>query len=167
MENPLAGAPSPDIDLHFLRRALNLAAENVERGDGGPFGAVIAQDGRVIAEARNLVLAENDPTAHAEIQAIRAACRKVGHFHLENCVLYASSEPCPMCLAAAYWARVTRIVYANSRLQAASAGFDDADLYRELCLPAAARRILVAQRTLAEANAPFAAWHNSAKRQMY
>ncbi|MDR3159183.1 MAG: nucleoside deaminase [Zoogloeaceae bacterium] len=167
MPRPLADTPSPEGDVRFLRRALALAAENAERGDGGPFGAVIAQNGRMLAEARNLVLAANDPTAHAEIQAIRAACRKTGRFHLENSVLYASSEPCPMCLAAAYWARVTRIVYANARLQAANAGFADDDLYRELCLPAAARRISIAQRTLAEANAPFAAWQKSAKRRMY
>jgi tRNA(Arg) A34 adenosine deaminase TadA len=167
MPRPPADTPSPEDDLRFLRRALALAAENAERGDGGPFGAVIVQNGQILAEARNQVLAANDPTAHAEIQAIRAACRKIGHFHLENSVLYASSEPCPMCLAAAYWARVSRIVYANARLQAANAGFDDDDLYRELALPHAARRIPITQLTLAEAAAPFTAWQNSAKRRIY
>ena len=167
MPNPPDDTPSPEDDARFLRRALTLAMENVECGDGGPFGAVIVHNAQVIAEARNQVLARNDPTAHAEIQAIRAACRKIGHFHLENCVLYASSEPCPMCLAAAYWARVARIVYANPRLWAADAGFGDDDLYHELCLPAAARRIPIRQVTLAEANAPLAAWRNSARRQNY
>ena len=167
MPNPPAETPSPDDDRRFLRRALSLAAKNVEHGDGGPFGALIVQNGRVIAEARNRVLSQNDPTAHAEVEAIRAACRKSGHFHLEGAALYASSERCPMCLAAAYWARVGRVVYANSRLQAAKAGFDDADLYRELCLPAADRRILVSQLTLTEADAPFTAWQNSPKRQIY
>jgi tRNA(Arg) A34 adenosine deaminase TadA len=167
MPHSSANTSTPKDDLHFLRRALKLAAKNVECGDGGPFGALIVQDGQILAEARNRVLAKNDPTAHAEIQAIRAACRKIGHFHLENSVLYASSEPCPMCLAAAYWARITRIVYANSRLQAASAGFDDADIYHELCLPAADRRLPAAQLTLADADAPFLAWQHSAKRQIY
>ncbi|MDR1350561.1 MAG: nucleoside deaminase [Zoogloeaceae bacterium] len=167
MPRPSADTLFPDDDVRFLRRALTLAAENVERGDGGPFGAVIVQNGQVIAEARNQVLRHNDPTAHAEMQAIRAACRKSGHFHLEDAVLYASSEPCPMCLAAAYWARVARIVYANPRLQAAEAGFGDDDLYHELCLPAAARRIPIQQLTLADATASFAAWRNSAKRQAY
>jgi tRNA(Arg) A34 adenosine deaminase TadA len=167
MSCPSAAAPFPEGDICFLRRALALAAENVELGDGGPFGALIVRNAQIIAEARNQVLSDKDPTAHAEIQAIRAACRKIGHFHLEDCVLYASSEPCPMCLAAAYWARVARIVYANPRAQAANAGFGDDDLYRELCLPFAARRMPLQQITLADAEAPFAAWQNSAKRQDY
>ncbi|MDR2364951.1 MAG: nucleoside deaminase [Zoogloeaceae bacterium] len=167
MPRPLAETLAPDDDVRFLRRALALAAENVERGDGGPFGALIVRDGQAIAEARNHVLSRNDPTAHAEIQAIRMACQAIGHFHLENCVLYASSEPCPMCLAAAYWARLARIVYANSRLQAGNAGFADDDLYRELRQPHAARRIPIQRIILTDADAPFAAWRNSARRQDY
>jgi tRNA(Arg) A34 adenosine deaminase TadA len=159
---------SPDAqETRFLRRALQLAAENATHGDGGPFGAVIVQDGQIIAEARNRVVADNDPSAHAEIEAIRAACRKLGHFHLTGCVLYASSEPCPMCLAAAYWARVARIVYANPRREAAAAGFCDDDLYEELRLAPRFRRIPCQQLELAEARAPFEAWGKSPYRRDY
>jgi tRNA(Arg) A34 adenosine deaminase TadA len=154
-------------DARFLRRALQLAAENVQRGDGGPFGAVIVKDGQIIAEARNRVLASNDPSAHAEIEAIRAACQKLKHFHLTDCVLYASSEPCPMCLAATYWARVARIVYANPRSEAAAAGFCDDDLYAELRLAPQSRRVPCQQLELPDANAPFAAWGKSRYRRDY
>ncbi|MDR1888569.1 MAG: nucleoside deaminase [Zoogloeaceae bacterium] len=159
---------SPDPhEIRFLRRALELAAENADCGDGGPFGAVIVHNDQIIAEARNRVVVDNDPTAHAEVEALRAACKKLGQFHLEGCVLYASSEPCPMCLAAAYWARVARIVYANSRSEAAAAGFCDAELYQEFLLAPNDRRIPCRQLELPNARAPFEAWRISPHKRDY
>ena len=117
-------------DDRFLARAVELAAAGSERGDGGPFGAVIVRAGEIVGEGWNRVVAGKDPTAHAEIGAIRAACAALASFHLPGCTLYASSEPCPMCLAAAYWARIERIVFANSRAEAAAIGFCDDDLYQ-------------------------------------
>jgi guanine deaminase len=119
-------------DDFFLRRALELALKGSELGEGGPFGAVIVRAGKIIGEGWNRVVASRDPTAHAEIMAIRAACAAVDSFHLPDSTLYASSEPCPMCLAAAYWARIGRIVFANSRAEAAAIGFCDDELYSEL-----------------------------------
>ncbi|MCL2021833.1 MAG: nucleoside deaminase [Betaproteobacteria bacterium] len=149
-------------DQRLLRRALELAAENsredLANPEGGPFGAVIARDGEILAEGKNRVLASHDPSAHAEIEAIRAACRKTRAFHLVNATLYASSEPCPMCLAAAYWARITRIVYANSRAEAEAIGFDDADIYRELSLPETERRIVMLHLPLPDASLALVAW---------
>ncbi|WP_303784830.1 nucleoside deaminase [Azovibrio restrictus] len=145
-------------DERFLRRTLELALLNVERGEGGPFGALITRDGEIIAEAWNRVVADKDPTAHAEILAIRAACRKLGHFHLSGCTLYASSEPCPMCLAAAYWARVDRIVYANDREAAAAIGFSDAALYDELQCPPGRRQVPTLHLPLPEARVPLETW---------
>ncbi|GHT90970.1 hypothetical protein FACS1894185_3310 [Betaproteobacteria bacterium] len=154
-------------DEAFLRRALELAQENVAKGDGGPFGAVIVQDGRIIAEGWNKVIATHDPTAHAEIEAIRAACRQIQHFHLSGATLYASSEPCPLCLAAAYWAKVARIVYANDRNEAAAVGFCDDDLYQEFRLPPESRRIPCQHLNLKDASAPFEAWRKSPRKQNY
>jgi len=116
----------------FLARAIELARQGSQQGDGGPFGAVIVHDGKIIGESWNRVVGSKDPTAHAEIAAIRMACATLGHFHLTDCTLYASSEPCPMCLSAAYWARIERIVFANSRAEAAAIGFCDDELYDEL-----------------------------------
>lgn len=159
-----------ETDRAFLLRAIQLAAENsadgVENPEGGPFGAVIVRDGKILAEGKNRVLANVDPVAHAEIEAIRAACQKTRHFHLTGATLYASSEPCPMCLAAAYWARIARIVYANSRAEAAAIGFDDADIYRELALPEQARRLTMIHLPLPEASLPLAAWKRQG-RTMY
>lgn len=128
-------------DTFFLGRALALAREGSQRGEGGPFGAVLVKDGQIIAEGWNRVVASHDPTAHAEIAAIRTAAMALGQFHLHGCTLYASSEPCPMCLSAAYWAQLERVVYANPRQIAAEIGFSDADLYQELNAPAANRRL--------------------------
>jgi len=146
------------MDEIFLRRAIALAAEGSERGEGGPFGAVIVRAGEIVAEGWNRVIASNDPTAHAEIVAIRAACAKLGHFHLADCTLYASSEPCPMCLAAAYWARVQRIVFANRREQAAAIGFCDEGLYEELRLPYGQRHIPTCHLPLPDADLPLRRW---------
>src|SRR6204780_2099180 len=116
----------PDsADSRCMERAIQLSLENVRSGRGGPFAAVVAKDGKIIAEAANRVTVENDPTAHAEIVAIREACRKLGTFHLTDCELYSSCEPCPMCLGAIYWARLARVYFASTDADAAKAGFDD------------------------------------------
>jgi len=142
----------------FMRRAIELSRTMMERGAGGPFGAVIVKDGKVIAEGFNRVTTSNDPTAHAEIVAIRAACEALGSFSLKGCEIYASCEPCPMCLAAIYWSRIDRIYFANDRAAAAKIGFDDEFLYRELTLPLAARLIPTEHLPSAEARAAFDAW---------
>jgi tRNA(Arg) A34 adenosine deaminase TadA len=128
-------------DAELLKRTLELAEIGIGRGDGGPFGALVARGGQVVSEAWNTVVSSNDPTAHAEVNAIRMACEKLKAFHLDGCTLYASSEPCPMCLATAYWARVDGIVFANHRHAAASIGFSDEDLYLEIALPPERRRM--------------------------
>ena len=145
-------------DDFFLTRAIELARIGSEAGDGGPFGALIVLDGQVIAEGWNRVVASHDPTAHAEIMAIRAACARLGHFHLHGCILYASSEPCPMCLSAAYWARLSRIVFANSRTEAAAIGFCDDELYCELNRQFSARSIAMEHRPLPGAIEPLRRW---------
>lgn len=115
-------------DIEFIRRAIALAEVSIEAG-GGPFGAVVVHQGTVIGEGNNQVTASHDPTAHAEVEAIRNACKKLGGFSLENCTIYTSCEPCPMCLGTIYWARLDRIVYANDRHDAAAIGFDDRHIY--------------------------------------
>ena len=147
---------NPD-DL-FLRRAIELARQGSERGEGGPFGAVLVRDGKIIAEGWNRVVASHDPTAHAEIGAIRTACAATGSFHLPNTTLYASSEPCPMCLSAAYWARIGRIVFANSRAEAAAIGFCDDELYSELTRHFTARSIVMEHHPLPDSLEPLKRW---------
>ncbi len=132
---------SDSADLAHLREAIALARAAAAGGRGGPFGAVIVHEGRVVGRGENRVTSTNDPTAHAEMVAIRAACTTLGRFHLAGATLYTSCEPCPMCLAAAYWAHVARIVFACTRDDAAAIGFDDAFLYRELVAPPADRRV--------------------------
>jgi tRNA(Arg) A34 adenosine deaminase TadA len=122
-----------ETDREFMRQAIELSRRSVERG-GGPFGAVIVRDGEVLATGSNSVTLLNDPTAHAEVAAIRAACEKEGTFHLDGCVLYSSCEPCPMCLSAAYWAGIKKVYYANTRGDAAAIGFDDSFIYDEIPL---------------------------------
>ena len=151
----------------FLRRAVALSLQSVESGEGGPFGAVIVKDGKIVGEGRNRVVGNNDPTAHAEVMAIRAACHALSAFHLEGCVLYTSCEPCPMCLAAAYWARIARIYYANTRGDAASIGFCDADLYCELARPVEERQLPMAHLPLADALEPFRRWLANPNRISY
>ena len=146
--------PNPD----FLRRAIALATQNVTSGRGGPFGAVIVREGRIIGEGANSVTATNDPTAHAEVNAIRAAAKSLGVFTLAGCDLYTSCEPCPMCLAAAYWARVDAVYYGACAADAARAGFDDAFLYQELRKSADQRKLRSMQLLGDEAWASFAAW---------
>jgi guanine deaminase len=142
----------------FLRRAIALATENVRSGKGGPFGAVIVRDGKVVAEGANSVTATNDPTAHGEVCAIRAACEALSTFSLAGCELYTSCEPCPMCLAASHWARLDAIYFGASAADAARAGFDDAFLYDEFRKDPAARTLPAKQLLADEAWASFAAW---------
>jgi tRNA(Arg) A34 adenosine deaminase TadA len=146
--------PNPE----FLRRAIVLAIQNVDTGGGGPFAAVIVRDGKIVGEGVNTVTAGNDPTAHGEVNAIRAACKALGTFTLAGCELYTSCEPCPMCLAASYWARLDAIYYGASAADAARAGFDDAFLYEEFRKSQAARALPATQLLADEAWASFAAW---------
>src|SRR6202140_2642607 len=125
----------------FMARAIQLSIDNVRSGRGGPFGAVVVKNGTIIAEAANQVTSTNDPTAHAEMVAIREACRKLAVFDLDGCEIYSSCEPCPMCLGAIYWARLSRIYFATTAEDAAKAGFDDSFIYGELRQPHAKRRI--------------------------
>src|SRR5258708_35637820 len=121
-------------DAEFMQRAIELSLRNVARG-GGPFGAVVVRDGKVFAEGANRVTSTNDPTAHAEVVAIRNACKKLKHFELEGCEIYTSCEPCPMCLGAIYWAHLSRVYFANADADASKIGFDDSLIYRELTQP--------------------------------
>lgn len=145
-------------DEKFLREAITMARAGMERGDGGPFGCVIVKDGLVVGSGNNRVTSSNDPTAHAEVVAIRDACAKLGSFQLDGCTLYTSCEPCPMCLGAIYWARPDRIVYAATRADAADAGFDDQLIYDELPLPPNKRKLPMEQQFGAEAMQVFEEW---------
>lgn len=141
----------------FMRQAIALAVENIKNG-GGPFGAVVVKDGQVVATGVNRVTANNDPTAHAEVSAIRAACTKLGTFDLSGCVIYSSCEPCPMCLGAIYWAHIDKVYYGANQLDAAAVDFDDSFIYRELELEPDKRRMPVENILRDEALAPFRAW---------
>ena len=142
----------------FMRRAIELSYRATGEGTGPPFGAVIVRDGQVITEGYNNSFATNDPTAHAEVVAIRRACEAVGSRFLKGCVIYSGSEPCPMCLGAIHWAGIARVHYANDRTTAAEAGFDDARLYREIALPVEDRALPMVQHLADEAKAAFDAW---------
>jgi guanine deaminase len=142
----------------FLKEAIRLSIENIETNAGGPFGAVIVRDGQIIGRGCNCVDATNDPTAHAEVTAIRDACTRLKTFFLAGCEIYTSCEPCPMCLAAIYWSRLDRIHYAATRTDADAAGFDDDKLYREFSLPIASRSIPMEQSLRQEACVAFHNW---------
>ncbi len=157
----------PPDDHDHLARAVALSREHMERGEGGPFGAVIVRDGRVLAEGWNRVTSANDPTAHAEVTAIRRACEAAGTFSLPGATLYTSCEPCPMCLAAAYWARVSRIVFANTRADAAAIGFDDQLLYDEILKPVTERMIPTIHAPSDEAWSVFEAWRTKPDKIAY
>jgi len=150
----MTAQPNPE----FLRRAIALATQNVVSGKGGPFGAVVVRHGKIVGEGANSVTASNDPTAHGEVNAIRAAAKALGTFTLAGCELYTSCEPCPMCLAACYWARLDAVYYGASAADAARAGFDDAFLYAELRQDSADRKLHSMQLLGDEAWASFAAW---------
>jgi len=156
-----------DHDERFLARALELALKGSELNEGGPFGAVLVRAGKIIGEGWNRVVASSDPTAHAEIGAIRMACAAVNSFHLPKTTLYASSEPCPMCLSAAYWARIERIVFANSRAEAAAIGFCDDELYSELNRHFSTRRIVMEHHPMPDALLPLQHWANNPNRTPY
>jgi guanine deaminase len=147
-----------DLQRRWMQRAIALAIEGVRENRGGPFGAVVVKDGVSVAEGANQVTSALDPTAHAEIVAIRAACAKLATFSLAGSEVYASTEPCPMCLAALYWARVDRVYYATTRADAARAGFDDEFLYAELERPPAERRLALVPLLREEGLAAFEAW---------
>jgi tRNA(Arg) A34 adenosine deaminase TadA len=153
--------------VSYMRRAIELASENVRLGAGGPFGAVIVREGTVLAEGANMVTAINDPTAHAEVVAIRRACAALNTFDLAGCTIYCSCEPCPMCLAAIYWARIETVYYGCTAEDAAAAGFDDAQLYREFATERAGRAIPCLPLLREEAGASFAAWMASPLRVQY
>lgn len=156
-----------DSDQQFLTLAAELSRQGMEAGHGGPFGSVIVLDGRVVGRGWNQVTSTNDPTAHAEVVAIRDACRALTRFDLRGATLYASCEPCPMCLASALWARVDRIVYANDRFQAAEIGFDDALIYEQVASPPDNRIIPCDHRPNKAALAVFKAWCGKADRVPY
>lgn len=151
----------------FLQKTIDLALKSVDIGDGGPFGALIVRDGKIISHGWNRVVISNDPTAHAEVMAIRAACAAAHNFHLPGATLYTSSEPCPMCLSAAYWARIERIVFANSRAEAAAIGFCDDELYSELNRHFSARSIVMEHHPMPEALRPLQRWAKNPERQRY
>ncbi|WP_339181130.1 nucleoside deaminase [Bacillus sp. FSL R5-0560] len=151
----------------FLKRAVELAREGVKAGIGGPFGAVIVKDGIIIAEGQNNVTTSNDPTAHAEVTAIRNACKALGTYQLDDCMLYTSCEPCPMCLGAIYWARPKAVYFAAEHTDATEAGFDDSYIYEEIDKPTEERTIPFYHVTLAEHLSPFQAWRDVDHKKEY
>lgn len=158
---------TPDtVHSEFVSYCIEQARLSASAG-GGPFAAMVVKEGKVIAEACNRVTLDCDPTAHAEVAAIRAACRALGSHQLENCIIYSSCEPCPMCLGAIYWARADAVYYAATRHQAAAAGFDDSLVYREIATPETQRQIPFTHLSLATAEAPFAAWEAFAGKTLY
>jgi guanine deaminase len=154
-------------DAHFMRMAVSLAFEGMRENAGGPFGAVVVKDGAVIGRGSNRVTSSNDPTAHAEIIAIREACRHLNDFQLDGCILYTSCEPCPMCLGAIYWARPARVVYGCTKADAAAIGFDDGFIYRELSIPIHERKIPMESFLRDEALQPFLEWEKKQGRIDY
>ena len=153
--------------VKFMQLAIALSERNVNQGGGGPFGAVIVKEGKIVSQSANTVTADNDPTAHAEVAAIRLAAKALNSFDLSDCVIYTSCEPCPMCLGAIYWARISKIYYANTRHDAEEIGFDDKFIYDELALPADQRRLPSEQIMRDEANAAFSDWLKSGKKIEY
>ncbi len=150
----------------YMNMAVELAVENVKSG-GGPFGAVIVRDGEVVATGVNRVTSQNDPTAHAEVSAIRAACKKLGRFDLSGCVIYTSCEPCPMCLGAIYWARIDKIYYGADKDDAAAAGFDDSFIYAEMDLERSKRHLPIVALSAVEFQRPFDMWRATADKVKY
>jgi guanine deaminase len=151
----------------FIKEAIEMAAENVKNGNGGPFGALIVKDGKVIGRGVNRVTSTNDPTAHAEVMAIRDACKNIDNFKLEGAVIYASCEPCPMCLSAVYWARISAIYFAANNTDASQAGFDDSLIYKEIPLPHEKRAIPIRRVHTETANKPFDVWVKMEQRVDY
>lgn len=154
-------------EKRFMEEAIRLAVENVKKGKGGPFGAVIVKDGQIVAACGNTVTPDNDPTAHAEVNVIRTACRQLGTFQLTGCEIYCSCEPCPMCLGAIYWARPESVYYACTKEDAAEAGFDDSFIYKEITLPEAERTIPFLNRREQPAGEEFRLWGESEEKTEY
>ena len=150
-----------------MRRAIELSFKNIQSNHGGPFGAVVVKDGKIIGEGTNRVLVTNDPSAHAEVVAIREACRKLNTFQLGGCEIYSSCEPCPMCMGLIYWARPDKLYYANTAEDAAKIGFDDALIYRELAKPLVQRSITMQQLMHDEALAAFVEWEQKPNKTLY
>jgi guanine deaminase len=155
------------MNRKFMREAIRLSLVKMQRNQGGPFGAVVVRGGKIIARGWNQVTATNDPTAHAEVVVIRAACRRLQTFDLRDCEIYASCEPCPMCLAAIYWARLGRVYYGNTRQDAQRIGFDDDFIYRELAAPLPRRKIPLTRLLAREARTVFVAWRQKPDRIAY
>ena len=145
----------------FMKQAIELAQKNLDKKEGGPFGAIVVKDGKVIGRGVNTVTTNNDPTAHAEVNAIRDACKNIGSFQLDDCEIYSSCEPCPMCLGAIYWARPAKLYFAATKDDAALAGFDDSEIYREIALPKEHRKIPTEQVLQKEAQQVFNRWVNT------
>jgi guanine deaminase len=145
----------------FMKEAIRLSVQNVEEGKGGPFGAIVVKEGKIIARGANCVTSLNDPTAHAEVVAIREACRLLDTYQLTGCEIYASCEPCPMCLGAIYWARPDKLYYANSKEDAAAINFDDQFIYEEIAKPVADRKLFTQQLLREEAMVAFEKWTKS------
>ena len=151
----------------FMREAIRISIQKMRASCGGPFGAVVVRKGKIVGRGWNQVTSTNDPTAHAEVTAIRNACRKLKTFHLDDCELYTSCEPCPMCLSAIYWARLKKVYFANTRRDAARIQFDDVFIYREVALPISRRKIPMKQLLRKEALNAFAEWKQKADKLTY
>lgn len=155
------------MNQEFMREAIRLSFVMMRRGKGGPFGAVVTRHGKIIARGWNRVTSTNDPTAHAEIVAIRRACKRLKSFHLDGCELYTSCEPCPMCLAAIYWAQIRAVYYGNTRQDAAQIAFADDAIYREVAQPVGRRKLAMKQLLHEEALAAFTEWERKADKVVY
>jgi len=155
------------MNKNFMREAIRISIQKMRANHGGPFGAVVVRKGEIVGRGWNRVTSTNDPTAHAEITAIRDACKQLGKFQLDNCELYTSCEPCPMCLAAIYWARLKRVFYGNTRKDVAKIQFDDDWIYREVAKPISKRKIPMRQLLRSEALKAFAEWAKKADRILY
>lgn len=156
-----------DLDLKFMRRAIELAQNGIDSNEGGPFGCVVVKNGEIVGEGNNCVTSTNDPTAHAEVVAIRNACKKLNSFQLDDCVIYTSCEPCPMCLGAIYWARPKQVFFACNREDAANVGFDDDFIYEEIALPIKERRIKTDFLLREEGLTVFENWANKLDKTEY
>ncbi|MCF6317842.1 MAG: nucleoside deaminase [Proteobacteria bacterium] len=155
------------MNKEFMRKAIALSIDNVKQNKGGPFGAVVVKDGEIIATGANCVTTDNDPTAHAEVTAIRNACKALGTFQLDDCEIYTSCEPCPMCLGAIYWARPKAVYYGNTKADAAKINFDDQFIYDELDLPLEKRNLKIRQLLRDEAWVAFQLWQENTKKTTY
>ncbi len=156
-----------NMEEKFMKRAIELSQKNMRQGQGGPFGAVVVKQGQIVGEGWNKVTSTNDPTAHAEVEAIRQACAKLQNFDLSDCEIYTSCEPCPMCLSAIYWARINKIYFANTKKDAAQIQFDDAFIYEQISKPMEQRQIPMQQAMHKEALEVFSEWQNMPNKKQY